>query len=104
MAQRDKIVISLIWVQIDLTNSTRANNLIAAAETKMLPGTTVSVNRNIAGTQALVKITCTETELRASISATIQAAIIRVFTEADHDEAYALVSAEAWTGPHIGPA
>lgn len=101
MATRGQLPIDLIWVLVDLTHN-RANQLVTAAEAKheqMVLGTELSVNRNIAGTQALVKIGTTEAALRDLLPGNVEAAILQVYTKADHAEALALVTTEVWAGP-----
>lgn len=103
MASINGASFAMIWVLVDLTNS-RADQLIAQGTTMMLgrvPYATVSVNRNVTNTQALVKISATDAEFRGALSAQVRAAIIRTYTEADHAEAIALVTSEAWTGPVV---
>jgi hypothetical protein len=97
---RDGQDFPMIWVLVDMTHP-RAENLVTAAETthaQKCPEAQLSVNRNVANTQALVKIACTEAELRARLTGQVEAAILRIYTEVDHAEAVALVSSTAWTG------
>lgn len=101
MAQRDDIPLDLIWVLVDMTHA-RAADVLAAAQNKVaqvIPGATLSVNQNIAGTQALVKVTDTVLNFRGNLPAPVRAAIIRTFIEADHAEALAMVTTLEWTGP-----
>lgn len=99
--KRDGQDFPVIWVLVDMTHN-RAANLVTAAETthaQKIPEAQLSVNRNAAQTQALVKAAATEAELRAQITGQVAAAILRVYTEADHAEAVTLVSSAAWAGP-----
>ena len=101
MATRDRQSMDLIWCLVDLTSS-RMNQALTAAEDltrERLPAVDQSVNRNISLTQALVKVAGTGDALLAALPPPARAAILRVFTEADHDEARALVTAVEWTGP-----
>jgi hypothetical protein len=105
MAKRNGLPLDLIWVLVDLTNA-RSADLLTAAATKVgqiIPGATLSVNRNIAGTQALVKVTDTDASFRASLAGPVRAAIIRTFTEVDHVEALAMVTTVEWAGPPQAP-
>ena len=98
MAQRDKLPIELIWVLVDL-GAAQVNALIAVAGARhrnSVAGAELSVNRNVAGTQALVKIASTENGFRNALSGAAQNAIVRVFTEAEHEIALALVRDPAW--------
>ena len=90
----------MIWVLVDMTHN-RAANLVTAAETthaQKIPGAQLSVNRSADGQNALVKIACTEAELRSKLTGQVAAAILRVYTEADHAEAVTLVNSTDWTG------
>ena len=53
---------------------------------------------NVDQSEALVEVTALPTEIN-SLPGVVRNAIIRVYTEADHHEALAMVTAEAWTGP-----
>ena len=92
MAMRDGRPIDLIWVLVDWTHPGTADLLVAAevAHRERLPHARLSVNR-FNKIQALVKIATTEDAFRARLPAQLQDAIIRVYTEADHNEAVALV-------------
>jgi hypothetical protein len=99
MAKRDDIQLDLIWVHVDMTHR-RAEDFLAAAEAQIeqvIPGAELSVNRNIAGTEALVKVTGT-TDFVTSLPGLVQNAVIRTFTEADHAEALAMVTTVEWQG------
>jgi hypothetical protein len=98
MAQRDKLPIELIWVLVDL-GQPQVNALInvaAAHHKNKVANAELSVNRNVANTQALIKIADTENGFRNALSGAAQTAIVRVFTEAEHEIALALVKDPAW--------
>lgn len=98
MAQRDKLPVELIWVLVDL-GSPQVNALINVAANRhknRVEDAELSVNRSLDGTQALVKIAEGETGFRNALSAAARNAIVRVYTEADHAEALALVRAPGW--------
>ena len=101
MAARNNRPINVIWVLTDLAHAS-VNALLAVAGTRhqaRLPDAVLSITRNLANTQALVKIANTEAGFRAALTVAAQGAIIRVFTEADHAEAHAMLRGAAWTGP-----
>lgn len=100
MATRESIPLDLIWVHIRLTHQ-RVADLLAAAEARIaarIPGATLSVNRNLTNTEALVKITATGAEFSGQLPGNVRSAIIRIYTEADHAEALAMVTDVAWAG------
>lgn len=102
MAQRDQQQLDVIWVHADLRNSSRANELLAAAEAgnlERLPAAVLSVNRRVDGQEALIKVLLTAATFQGRLSGPVRQAILRVYTEIDHAEALALVSALGWTGP-----
>ena len=63
-----------------------------------IPGASLAVNMKADQSQALVKVTALANEFQ-SLPGVVRNAIIRIYTEADHHEALAMVSAVAWTGP-----
>jgi hypothetical protein len=103
VAARAGIPLDLIWVHINLTHQ-RIAQLLAQAEIEIgerIPGATLSVNRNISNTQALVKITATGAEFNGALPGNVRTAIIRIYTEADHAEALTMTTTEAWAGPPV---
>ena len=93
MATRDRVALPVSWVHINLTHA-RIAQLLAAAETHKLASGVLSINRNLANTQALVKVLVSD--FTARLPGNVRAAVLRVFTEADHHEAVALVRASEW--------
>jgi hypothetical protein len=96
MAQRDKLPVDLIWVLVNLGHA-QVNALLAVAGAlHRRHGAELSVNQNVAGTQALIKIGADENGFRNALSGAAKNAIVRVYTEADHAEALTLVTAPGW--------
>jgi hypothetical protein len=100
-AGRGGTKVDFIWVLLNASHA-RLSQVLNAARSRAsqrLPGTVLGVNRNLANTQALVKVPGTQADFVQTLSAQNRAAVTRTFTEADHATAVALVTAEAWTGP-----
>jgi len=97
MATRNGILIDIIWVLVDLAHP-QINGLINSAGQlhRGQISTELSVNRNIADTQALIKIASTAIQFNAALAVNARGAIVRIFTEADHNEARAMVAATEW--------
>lgn len=112
MATRDGQPLNLVWVLVNL----RASQIdaffatVAVLHGNRLPTAILSVNRSVGWNstpptglrQALVKIATMEADLLTALTPGAANAVIRVFTEADHSEARALVSSVEWTGPQGG--
>ena len=100
MARRGGVILDLSWVHADATHN-RFNQFITYCQQQVaadVPGADLSINMNVDQSEALVKVTALPTEIN-SLPGVVRNAIIRVYTEADHHEALAMVTAEAWTGP-----
>jgi hypothetical protein len=100
MAKRSTLQLSLIWILVDMTHP-RADVVLANAQAfveQRLPGTEMSINYNLDRTQALIKVT-TEPGFTLTLPGAVRNAILREYTEADHDEALALVRSPLWE-PH----
>lgn len=100
MFRRKGRPIDLVWVHLNLSNL-RANDFLADAQAKVnerIPEAQLSVARNLANTEALVKVTATLAEIQA-LPNPVRNAIIRIYTESDHDEAVALVHGPTWPQP-----
>jgi hypothetical protein len=104
MAALDKLPIELIWVLVN-TGNPQINALLNVATVMLkarISQAELSVNRNAANTQALIKIAASETGFRTGLSAAARGAIVRVYIEADHAEVLALVTDPTWA-PVEGP-
>lgn len=100
MATRDGAPIDLVWLETDLTEvrSVELSSALGVRHKARVPNAELSVNANADGTRGLIKVAASEGDLTSRISATVRAGVVRVFTEADHDEAVALVTSPAWLG------
>jgi hypothetical protein len=100
MAEVDTVQLDVVWLHLDMTHA-RAADVLANAQQKCalrLPYAQLSVTYNLAGTEALVKVTATPAEIEQLPNLT-KGAIIRTYTEADHTEADVMMDSPAWTGP-----
>lgn len=59
----------------------------------------LSVTRSVDGTEALVKVSGGDKAWRDQLPVTVRDAVIRVYTEADHDEIFAWFYTPAWQPP-----
>lgn len=97
MARRKGLPIDLVWIHLNLSHA-RSGDVLANAQTRInqrVPEASLSVTPNVANTQALVKVTATVSEIQA-LPNPVRNAIIRIFTEADHHEAVAMVHTPEW--------
>ncbi len=92
------------WIHVYM-NHDSYSLLIAAITTihnKRKPKSKLSINVNQYKTEALIKLPdVTDDDYAGQLANEIRTKglLIRTFTEVDHDEAYLMVSDEAWTGP-----
>jgi hypothetical protein len=103
MANIDGILVDLIWLHLDTTKPGVNGLLVACANRNKnrFPDFQLSVNRNLADTQALVKVNGTPADFVLQLPPPLAQSIIRTFTEADHAEAYAMVTTVEWAGEHV---
>ena len=79
----------------------RFDQFITTCQQKMaqrLPDANLSVNLNLDHTQALVKVSAVPLDIN-NLPPVVRNAVIRIYTEADHHEALAMVTSVAWAGP-----
>jgi len=100
MAKRNNVPIDIIWVHVNTLHVDYAKALTAATLLHESMGDIkISVNLNKDGTEAVIKVA--GALLNWVTGKPFSGAVIRVFTEADHDEAVALVTAANW--PPLSP-
>ncbi len=97
MATRDRQRIDIVWLHLDALHPKVAQTVDAARSQHEGQGDfKLSVNTKADGTEALVKVAGVLGDW--IVGKPWAAPILRVFTEADHDQAISLVTAPAWTG------
>ncbi len=98
MTKRDNQPIDIIWIHVSLAHARYADALSAAtilheSQSRLK----VSVNVKADGTEALIKVVGAKATWLTDKP--FKAAVLRVFTEADHDEAVAMVRDPIWEPP-----
>ena len=97
MMKRNGLPIEIIWLHMDAMHGSYAPAVNASrAQHEDRGSFMLSVNLKDDGTEALVKVVGVTTPWVTGKA--WSGAILRVFTEADHDEAVTMVNAAAWTG------
>ena len=95
MIKRNKQLINVIWLHMDVTHDSYAAAIIAMRVQHKTQGPfELSVNLSEDGTEALVKVVGVLPPW--IVGKPFENAVIRVFTEADHDEAVVLVRDLLW--------
>lgn len=98
MMKRNKLPIDIIWVHMDATHPSYASALTGMRALHESQGPfKLSVNLSDDGTESLVKVAGVVSAWTAGKP--WAAAVKRVFTEADHDEAATLVHDPLWEPP-----
>ena len=102
MAKRDGNTINFIWVHLRLSRSQiadfEARSKTLTDSTKGLEGVRLSVNFNITGDEALIKVPASKSWIDG-LPRALKKKVIRIYTERDHSEAAAMLDTEAWRGP-----
>jgi hypothetical protein len=95
------------WFHVDTTHAAYNGfvNGITVKFAQSRPDNNLSINNNVADTEALIKLVAEVgwIDTPAGNFAKNYPGMLRIFTPADHDEAFALVITEAWTGLPPGP-
>jgi len=88
MATRNRKSVELCWLHMDVAHSAYDEVRAALAAVHEKSGAVLSCNMNFDGTQCLIKLLGTMPTLTAKQSEAVK----RIYTDADHDEAVAMVS------------
>ncbi len=95
MVKRNNIALDIIWLHVSLAHAQFAEALAAVTVLHENQGKfKISVNVKADDTEALIKLVGAKANWLTGKP--FEAAVFRVFTEADHDEAVALVRDPIW--------